>query len=225
LAVTDDYLIVGESNQRCETGQDLAGSFAVLQRSNLELVARISVPFREVSDIAVVPWPVAEGVKNGFRTNPLRVSEADQLQMFRDVGIQPSRLWAISERLHPSQCRIRVVADIPRHFVAGKLTLVDCTVSNLGEVFLCSEAPYPVYISYKWRRTVKSPEFSHLEGIRTRLPKTLAPGESIRCRLEIQAPQIEGEAGLTITMLQETVIWFDDAHAKNGCSAVVMIRS
>jgi hypothetical protein len=108
-------------------------------------------------------------------------------------------------------------------FVAGKLTLVDCTVTNVGEGFLCSELPYPVYLSYKWRRTAKSPEFPHLEGLRTRLPKTLPPGESIRCRIELEVPGIEGEVKLTITMLQEKVVWFDELDELNGCSAVVKI--
>ncbi len=223
LAVTDDYLIVGESIQRRETSKDIAGSFAVLRRSDLSLVARFPVPFREVSDIVIVPRSLAHAAKTGFRTNPLRVSETDQLQMFREVGIEPTRLWAVGERLTASQCNIRVQADIPPHFVAGKLTLVDCTITNVGEGFLCSELPYPVYISYKWRRTEKSPEFPHLEGIRTRLPKTLAPGESMRCRIELQAPEIEGDVKLTITMLQELVVWFDELDELNGCSAVVKI--
>ncbi len=223
LAVTDDYLIVGESIQRRETGKDLLGSFAVLRRSDLSLVARFPLPFREVSDIAVVPRSWAHAAKTGFRTNPLRVSETDQLQMFRDVGIEPTRLWAVGDRLTPSECGIRVQADIPLRFVAGKLTLVDCTVTNVGEGFLCSELPYPVYLSYKWRRTAKSPEFPHLEGLRTRLPKTLPPGESIRCRIELEVPGIEGEVKLTITMLQEKVVWFDELDELNGCSAVVKI--
>jgi uncharacterized protein DUF4915 len=224
LAVTDDYLFVGESIQRRETNKDLAGSFAVLQRSDLSLVARFPVPFREVSDIVVVPRPLAHAVKTGFRTNPLRVSETDQLQMFRDVGIEPARLWAVGERLTAKECRIKVQAEIPPDFVAGKLTLVDCTVTNAGQGFLCSELPYPVYISYRWGRTAKSPEFSRIEGNRTRLPKTLSPGESIRCRIELQAPDAEGEVKLTITMVQEQVTWFDELDEGNGCSAVVRIR-
>src|SRR5207302_3889013 len=85
MAVTDEYLFVGESIQRKTTGKETNGSFAVLRRSDLSLVARFSVPFREVSDIAVVPRALANGVKTGFRTNPLRVSETDQLQLFRDA--------------------------------------------------------------------------------------------------------------------------------------------
>jgi hypothetical protein len=113
LAVTDDYLIVGESIQRRGTSNDLAGSFAVLRRSDLSLVARFPVPFREVSDIVVVPRSLAHAAKTGFRTNPLRVSETDQLQMFRDVGVEPARLWTVGKRLTPSQCRIKVQASVP----------------------------------------------------------------------------------------------------------------
>ena len=139
------------------------------------------------------------------------------------AGIEPTRLWAVSERLSEPQCRIRIKARIPKRLVAAKLTLIDCEVTNVGEGFLCSELPYPVYISYKWKRTAKSPDFPHLEGIRTCLPRTLAPGESIRCRIEVQPPEVDGEARLTITMLQETVIWFDELDERNGYSAVVKV--
>lgn len=223
MAVTDEYLFVGESIQRKETGKETHGSFAVLRRSDLSLVARFPVPFREVSDIAAVPRALADGVGTGFRTNPLRVSETDQLQLFREVGVEPTRLWAVSERLSEPQCRIRVTAQIPKSLVARRLTLIDCEVTNVGDGFLCSELPYPVYISYKWKRTATSPEFPHLEGIRTRLTKTLAPGESIRCRIEVQPPDIDGEVRLTITMLQEQVVWFDELDERNGYSTVVEV--
>jgi len=46
----------------------------------------------------------------------------------------------------------------------------------------------------------------------------LTVGESIRCRIELQAPGIEGEVRLTITMLQELIVWFDaDARPYHQC--------
>src|SRR5262245_56547145 len=45
LAVTDDYLIVGESVQRKTDDGPTTGSVAVLRRSDFNFVARFEVPF------------------------------------------------------------------------------------------------------------------------------------------------------------------------------------
>ena len=97
----------------------------------------------------VAPRALLHAIKIGFCTNPLRVGESDQLQMFRDVGIEPKRLWAVSERLTPDQCRVRIDAKITASFSCGKLRLIECNVQNLSDAFLCSELPYPVNFSYR----------------------------------------------------------------------------
>ena len=224
LAVTDDFWVVGESAQRAEAGSPTA-SFAVLRRDDLSFVARFELPFQEVSDIAVAPRELAEAAMTGFRTNPLRTSEADQLQMFRKVGMEPARLWATSEALQPWQCRVRIEAEIPGRWMPGELKLVGCAITNLGEGFLCSELPRPVYISYKWVRTPVSPELQYAEGIRNRLPCMLPPGNSLRSRIEVIAPDVEGEFDLVVTLLQESVEWFDVIDPANACSARVQVRA
>jgi hypothetical protein len=120
---------------------------------------------------------------------------------------------------------VTVEAAIPETFVASKLTLVDCTITNLGDAFLCSALPYPIYISYKWSATPASPPVDHLEGIRTLLPATLPPAGTLSCRIEVLPPDVEGELLLTITLVQESVAWFDDVYPESGCSKPVMIES
>src|SRR5262249_23927677 len=83
MAVTDEYLFVGESVQRGPGDTSAYGSVAMLRRSDFSFVDRFEVPFREVGEIVVAPRSLVNGVKAGFRTNPLRVGESDQLQMFR----------------------------------------------------------------------------------------------------------------------------------------------
>lgn len=223
LAVTDDYLIVGESTQRKTDDGPTTGSVAVLRRSDFSFVARFDVPFREVGEIVVTPRGLLHAVKTGFRTNPWRVSESDQLQMFRDVGIEPKRLWATSERLAPDVCKVRIDAKIPASFTCGKLTLLECTVQNLSEAFLSSDLPYPVHLSYRWKSTLDPAAVASGDGNRTRLPCMLRPGSSIYCRVEVLAPDIEGEFEIFITLVQESVAWFDGLDPSNACSATVKV--
>lgn len=223
MAITDDYVIVGESVHRTTDCGPTTGSVVVLRRSDFSFVARFEVPFREVSEIVVAPRALLGGVKSGFRTNPLRAGESDQLQMFRDVGIEPKRLWAISERLTPDRCKVRVDAKIPATFMRGKLSLVECTVQNLSEAFLCSEVPYPVHVSYRWKSMLDPTKTASGDGNRTRLPCMLPPGSSLRCRIEVLAPDIEGEFEICITLVQENIAWFNDLDPANACSAIVKV--
>jgi len=224
LAVTDDFWLVGESALREEAGASSTGAFAILRRDSLQLVARFELPFQEVSDIVVASLTLAEAAKIGFRTNPLRVGEADQLQMFRDAGIEPVRLWATSEPLQRHQCRVRVEADIPALWMAGELRLLDCRITNMGEAFLCSELPRPVYISYKWARIPTSPELEHMEGIRSRLPRMLPPGGTLHSKIEVRPPDVAGDFLLILTLVQESVAWFNDLDPANACSAIVRVH-
>jgi acetolactate synthase-1/2/3 large subunit len=223
LAVTDDYLIVGESVQRGPGGGSATGSVAILRRSDFSFVVRWDVPFREVSEIVVAPRSLVHAVKTGFRTNPLRVNESDQLRMFRDIGMEPKLLWAVSERLNPDKCKVRIDAKIPSSFIGGKLTLVECTVQNLSDAFLCSELPHPVHIAYRWKNHHDSTSAARDNGNRLRLPNMLPPGSSIHCLVEVLPPDVEGEFEIVITLVQESVAWFDDIDALNGCSAMVKV--
>jgi len=225
LAVTDDYVIVGESAQRVPGGGPATASVAILRRDDFSFVARLDVPFSEIGEIVIVPRDLLQAVKTGFRTNALRVSESDQLQMFRAVGIEPKRLWAVSEALTAAdQCKVRIDAEFPASFICGKQTLVSCTVQNLSEVFLCSEAPYPVLLSYRWKDSRDSAALAGDAGNRTRLPRMLPPGSSISFRVDVKAPDVEGEFELLMTLVQEHVIWFDSVdHPSNVCCAKVKV--
>jgi acetolactate synthase-1/2/3 large subunit len=224
MAVTDDFLIVGESVQRGSGEDRETGSVAILRRSDFGFVDRVDVPFREVSEIVVAPRSLVNGVKTGFRTNPLREGESDQLQMFRDIGIRPKRLWAVNERLTPDQCKVKIDAEFPAHFVTARPTLVACTVQNLSESFLCSELPFPVHIAYRWKTSADSDDFGD-RGIRIRLPRMLPPGESVQISIDVLAPEREGTYELLITLVQEFVAWFDLIDPANACRAMVSVTA
>lgn len=222
LAISDEYVIVGESAHR--TGEGVQGSVTLLRREDFGFVARFHLPFPEISEIALVPAALVQATRIGFRTNLLRTGESDQLQLFRSLGQEPKRLWAIGERLLPYQCRSRIDANIPCSLMAGKLILLTCCVHNLSEAFFCSELPFPVFLSYRWKQSGTSGITTISDGIRTRLPSVLPPGSSIRIRMEIQVPDVYGEYVLSISLVQEQVVWFDDLEPTNARSAHVAIE-
>jgi Domain of unknown function (DUF4915) len=221
LCATDEYIIVGESSSRNTTHHDSQGSIVFLRRRDLAFVSRLHLPFREVSDVVTTGPELAEAARIGFRTNPLRTSETDQLALFRAAGMEPERIWATSEVLKPAQCRVRVDATLPSTFVSGRTTFIEVSITNLGEGFLCSALPHPVHISYKW--TASSPSTTLDEGLRTKLPCMLPPGRSLRCKVDVLPPPIAGTFRLTVTLVQEGVRWFDSLDSRNGVSAAVTV--
>jgi len=223
LAVTDEYLVAGESASR-EEGNGLAtGSVAVLRRSDFSFVRRLDVPFREVSEVVVAPLALMNAAKTGFRTNPLRVSESDQLQMFRDVGMEPQRLWATCDRLAPEQCKVRIAAELPSVLLRGRSALVRCNIHNLSAAFLCSEPPFPVYLSFKWKSRLDPEKAAPDDGNRQRLPSMLPPRTSIDLQLDLQSPDEPGDYEVALTLVQEHVAWFNDLDPSNAFYADVRV--
>jgi hypothetical protein len=98
-------------------------------------------------------------------------------------------------------------------FAPDVITMTD-PVSAIVEVhnrtakLISSQPPCPVHISYHWM----SPEGGMLlaEGLRTRLLPPLAPGERRKYPLNVQPPSDPGDWILRITLVQESVAWFDD---------------
>ena len=223
MAVTDDYLIIGESADRTADKNSSIGTIAILRRTDLSFVWRTEVPFSEVFDVALVSRSLLASVRTGFRTNPLRVGETDQLLMFRDAGIEPRRIWAVSERLSQDQFKAKIEASIPSQFDCGKSTLVECEIKNLSDAFLSSELPFPIHLSYKWKDPRRPGEPASGDGVRTLLPRTLPPGSSFQCRMEVLAPDIEGEFEIVISLVQENIAWFSDVDPSNGFFAKVTV--
>ncbi len=225
MAVNDEYVFVGESAPRSDRGLVQGGSIAILSRESFEFVARVQLPFQEVFDLELAPAELVGGTRIGFRTNPLRVREQDQIFLFHQLGIEPQRLWATSDPLPPEHCRVSVDAAIPEAFEARRLTLIDCSVENRSERFYFPSASNPVWISYKWQLTERSTAMSHQEGLRTPLPCVLPPGVSVKVRMEVLPPPVAGEFRLTVTLVQDGVCWFDEIDPANGCSACVTVHA
>jgi hypothetical protein len=223
VAISDDYLFVGESAHRYSAEGSQPASVAIVCRKTWALLDRFSLPCREVYDLVLVPPSMLQSLRRGFRTNHLRVSEQSQYAMFDEVGVKPIRLWATGDPLSPNACRISISADLPATVGAGTEIELECQLENLGGAILASYPPHPVHISYKWVDAATGQWRSSAEGLRSRLPTILPPAKPLRCQFRVKALNEPGDFILRVTLVQEHVAWFDDLDRSNSCSRLVHI--
>jgi acetolactate synthase-1/2/3 large subunit len=222
VAVSDDFLFVGESARRDGAGWSTA-AIAVVCRRTWAVLGRLSLPCREVYDLLLAPAALLEGVRRGFRTNAQRAAEQDQYALFARAGVQPLRLWATGDPLPPEACRVQVAADVPAVLEADEDVELSCTLENAGGALLVSAPPNPVLLSYRWFDGCTGRWLAEPEALRTRLPHALVPGEPAACRMKVRAPAMPGKYRLRITLVQEHVAWFDEVHRENACERRVEV--
>ena len=216
------FLFVGESAGRDGFAGPARASVALVSRRSWRIVDRIELPCREVYDLLFVPPALLEGVRRGFRTNPLRTAEQAQHELFSAVGTRPARLWVTGEPLPAESCRVRIESTVPDTLRPGSLNRLECTVSNRGSAILASVPPNPVNVSYRWLGG--PPGIAPEEGLRLPLPEPLPPGATARCRVTVKAPDTPGDYVLKITLVQEQVRWFDEVEAANSWTARIGVR-
>jgi hypothetical protein len=222
LAAAADVLFVGVSADR-SAGPDAHAFVAAVDRADLRVAGRWPLPCREVYDLVLVPPALVEGTRTGFRTNAERVAEAAQHGLFEAVGVEPVRLWATADPLPSAACRVRIECEPPSRLEPGELREVACTVENRGAAILVSAPPHPVHVSYRWSGPAGAAAAALRDGLRTRLPAALPPGERCVVRVPLLAPEEPGSWELRLTAVQEQVAWFDDLDPASGLRARVEV--
>jgi SAM-dependent methyltransferase len=100
-------------------------------------------------------------------------------------------------------------ANIPAELPAGQEVTVETTVKNLSWRTWTSETERPILVSYHWldpsRRVVE------YDGMRTRLPRPLAPGDQCAAAVRVRTPARAGSYLLEIDLVEENVSWFSAA--------------
>src|SRR5581483_9406506 len=153
LAVARGIAFVGESSHRFDNADPPARATAsVVDLAAWRVVDRIEVPGREIYDLALAPRALVDRLASGFRTNPTRTRMTTQLQMFEDVGVQPTRLWAVAEPLPPQDQRARIDVQLPARLPENATVEIEATIENLGGCILVSSPPNPVFVTYRWYR-------------------------------------------------------------------------
>ena len=223
IAVSDDLVFVGVSAARYGGNAPETANVAVLSRTTWDVVGRFLLPCREVYDVVLVPTPLVEGLRRGFRTNGSRVEEQDQYALFREVGVTPSRLWACGDPLPLEAMRARIAAELPDALTTDELVEVECSLENLGNAILVSAPPNRVILSYRWFDPETGRQLDGGAPLRSPLPAPAPPRRPLQGRLRVLAPSVPGEFLLRVTLVQEGVAWFDDVDERSSCARIVFV--
>ena len=98
--------------------------------------------------------------------------------------------------------------------------VVSVEIQNTSRIVWPSSGTRSVQLSYHWRS-----EGGEVlaEGLRTRLPEDLGPGESVVLRGVLRAPNMTGRTQLIWDLLQEHVLWFSERDPQCAASCWVDI--
>jgi hypothetical protein len=91
---------------------------------------------------------------------------------------------------------------------------IQCEVTNGTSRRLGSYDPAPIHLSYHWFDA--DGNVTIFEGLRTQLAPPLDPGSSGVYELKVAPPPAPGEYLLRITLVQESVRWFNEVPSPDG---------
>ena len=218
MCAIGEHVYVGVSTPREAVDEVAKGWISVLDRERWREVDRIPMPCSGIYDLIEVDEAILHGLEAGFRVGSARERYLGQLAMFEQIGVTPQRVWALAEPLPPALCRVNITADLPAALALGDVVDVVCTVENTGDGFLISALPYPVDVSYRW---FDAGGAAVSGGMRTRLPRALAPRDVACFKVLLAPPPLPGRFTLRLTLHQQGVQWFDDVDAANAVSREV----
>ncbi len=111
---------------------------------------------------------------------------------------------------------------IPDRMSAGQDSSGDVVIRNISKNTWPSRANAKnrnnVVLSYRWK-DLKG-KVIVADGVRTSLPQDLAPGGSVRIKMNIAAPARPGRYSINVTLVQEGVAWFDE---KDGAALALPV--
>jgi uncharacterized membrane protein len=96
--------------------------------------------------------------------------------------------------------------SIPDSMVVNSFYSYNITIENTGAEKWDRNSENPVYVSYHW---LKDNEVVLWDGIRTKLPCDMLPGDTIKMDMNIGAPDEEGNYILIIDLVKEGITWFE----------------
>ena len=139
--------------------------------------------------------------------------------VFSSASIETIRLRLTTEGQN-DWYRAAFLAPATLSFRAGSLNVVEVEVKNGGRMTWSPDAVPPFHLSYHWFDEAMRKVVLY-DGQRARLPRALAPGETMRVRLPVRAPQRAGRYSLGWDVVQEGRLWFStEPGARSTISAV-----
>lgn len=90
----------------------------------------------------------------------------------------------------------------------GSQTSVGVEIVNRSEQVWMGDAFHPLNLSYHW---MKGSEIMLFDGLRTPLPAgSVGSGQSLAIEMLVEATQETGKHTLVLTLVQESVCWFEN---------------
>jgi len=133
----------------------------------------------------------------------------------RKVGWLESLLHSAGEPFAMPPLPLHAIANIRlrlpdtfRRMPAGAATQISVEIENRSAEVLASVAPYPVHLSYHWLESGTG-RYHVFDGERTALIVAVRPRSRLSQEMRILAPQEPGQYVLVLTMVQESLVWFD----------------
>jgi hypothetical protein len=103
----------------------------------------------------------------------------------------------------------------------GELRRVPVGLTNTGKAPWQIDGERPIRLAYHWLNATSGIVFD-FEGLRTDLPRAVAPGESIELLATVRAPSRTGEYLLAWDMVGEDISWFSQLGVKAAQLPVIV---
>ncbi|MGC9973580.1 MAG: methyltransferase domain-containing protein [Bryobacteraceae bacterium] len=155
-----------------------------------------------------------------MRAAPDLFAVASHTQIPREQLIAPFRMEALP--ILPSEGVTIEVDETPQAIRRNTQFTLRPVLHNASGLDLRSVGPYPVHLSYHWlaRETDESVIF---DGRRTALRPFLRSDRTNDYEMTVDAPTVAGEFRLRVTLVQESVRWFDAAPESIFLDAIIRI--
>lgn len=242
LAFSGGYMFAGvsagrKSRDNAEGGEENA-RICVYDIAAGEIIHEIALPFPELYSVILIGGKDFSGeipaVSDLFREKD---AEIEKLKS----SLSDARGTSLIEEQEPldapggpfyeteteaeaegrgERVRLRILkAEIPETMNPASEHELAVTVENRTGVTMQSIEPYPVYLSYHWKKADEESGlyaggvYCEFEGIRTPFNAPLFPFSRMKAAVGIKAPSVKGRYVLEITMVQERRFWFESRCA------------
>ncbi len=178
----------------------------------LQMYAEILAEPAEIS-----PRSIGRDLAAYARASAMRVHEVErELAELR----KPYRMEPLSEQ---AAAQLSVAIDsCPETIESARAFGVGVCVDNGCSDALSSFAPFPVHLTYRWL-DADTLALVIVEGARSPLRPSLAPGERRACNVHTIAPERPGRYLLRVTLVQEDVMWMDHLVVPVKAEATVIV--
>jgi 2-polyprenyl-3-methyl-5-hydroxy-6-metoxy-1,4-benzoquinol methylase len=171
---------------------------------------QLSKYFRHVLVWFGTPMQPAENLRRKFLISEMRAAT----DLFAVASHQPIPVAQLLRQLcmeavaESDRKKIELIVNSrPAEVRPGSRFFLAVEVHNRTDIYLKSVGPYPVHLSYHWLSP--NGQYVVFDGERTRLVPGARPDSAVVYQLTVTSPDTPGMYVLRVTLVQESIAWFD----------------